>query len=121
MPKQKMIVAGGRDFIDHERMLAEFNNLVASGFMAPDCELVCGMARGADMTAYHIFRAHNNPVHVFHPDWDAEPKRAGFIRNAEMGDFADACIAFWDGQSKGTKHMIDYMQRLDKPLTVIRY
>lgn len=32
---------------------------------------------------------------------------AGFKRNEEMADHADAAIIFWDGKSKGTQHMID--------------
>lgn len=28
-----------------------------------------------------------------------------------MGDYADALIALWDGQSKGTKGMIDYAKK----------
>jgi len=38
-------------------------------------------------------------------------KAAGFIRNAEMAEYADALIAFWDGRSKGTKHMIDLAKK----------
>ena len=34
-------------------------------------------------------------------------RKAGPIRNNEMADKADALIAIWDGQSRGTKHMID--------------
>lgn len=38
-----------------------------------------------------------------------------------MGDYADACIAFWDGVSSGTKHMIEYMKKLQKPVKIILY
>lgn len=36
-----------------------------------------------------------------------------------MGDYADELIAFWDGKSTGTKDMIEYMQKLKKPVEVI--
>jgi hypothetical protein len=44
-------------------------------------------------------------------DWSLG-RSAGYQRNAFMAKTLDptsddACIAFWDGQSKGTKHMID--------------
>lgn len=32
-----------------------------------------------------------------------------------MGDYADCAIIFWDGQSKGTQHMINYLNKLNKP------
>ena len=38
-------------------------------------------------------------------------KAAGHARNRDMGDYADALIALWDGQSKGTKGMIDYAKK----------
>ena len=48
-------------------------------------------------------------------------KSAGFIRNADMGAYADAAIIFWDGESKGTKHMIQTMKKLDKPYYIFNY
>jgi len=44
---------------------------------------------------------------------------AGFNRNGEMADYADALIAVWDGKSSGTAHMIDTMHRLNKPVCVL--
>ena len=41
-------------------------------------------------------------------DWDVHGKRAGMLRNIEMGKQADALVAIWDGISKGTKQMIDW-------------
>lgn len=33
-------------------------------------------------------------------------KKAGIFRNIAMAEYAHALIAFWDGESKGTAHMI---------------
>ena len=38
-----------------------------------------------------------------------------------MGEEADALIAFWDGKSKGTAHMIKTMKRNNKPYWVYDY
>ena len=38
-----------------------------------------------------------------------------------MGDYADYLIAFWDGKSKGTLDMINYMQQLGKHGTIIKF
>lgn len=117
----KLIVAGGRDFVNTNRMIEELQKLVNSGNI-PDCpELVCGMARGADMLAYSLWANHNMKIHTFPADWKTHPRSAGYIRNAEMGNFADVLVAFWDGKSRGTKHMIDIMQRLNKPVYIVRY
>ena len=60
-------------------------------------------------------------IHEFPADWEFYGKRAGFVRNKEMAALADVGLGFWDGKSKGTKHMIDEMKRLNKPLYVVRY
>lgn len=118
----KLIVAGGRDFTDSNHMDAEIKNLVLNGTIPDDAELVCGMARGADATARNLWKTYYGlPVHEFPADWDKHGKAAGFIRNTEMAEFADFLIAFWDGSSRGTKHMIETMKAIGKPVIVIRY
>ena len=54
----------------------------------------------------------------FEPDWDRYGRGAGFRRNTEMAEHADALVAVWDGASRGTKHMIDTMRRLGKKVYV---
>lgn len=117
----KLIVAGGRDFVNTNRMIEELQKLVDSGNI-PECpELVCGMARGTDMLAYSLWANNRMPIHNFPANWDKHGKSAGYKRNQEMGEFADAAVCFWDGNSKGTKHMIDIMQRLNKPVYIVGY
>lgn len=117
----KLIVAGGRDFTDTNRMIAELQKLVESGEITDSPELVCGMARGADMLAYSLWTNNRMPIHNFPANWNKHGKSAGYKRNQEMGEFADAAVCFWDGNSKGTKHMIDIMNRLNKPVYIVRY
>ena len=117
----KLIVAGGRDFTDTNRMIAELQKLVESGEITDSPELVCGMARGADMLAYSLWANNRMPIHNFPANWNKHGKSAGYKRNQEMGEFADAAVCFWDGNSKGTKHMIDIMNRLNKPVHIVRY
>ncbi|WAQ79299.1 hypothetical protein E20_12 [Escherichia phage E20] len=117
----KLIVAGGRDFTDTNRMIAELQKLVESGEITDSPELVCGMARGADMLAYSLWANNRMPIHNFPANWNKHGKSAGYKRNQEMGEFADAAVCFWDGNSKGTKHMIDIMNRLNKPVYIVRY
>lgn len=38
-----------------------------------------------------------------------------------MAEYADACVVFWDGESKGSKHMIDIATSLNLPLRIIKY
>lgn len=98
----KTIVAGSRDF-------AEYDLLALHLDQSPwrITEVVSGKARGADSLGEE-WAAHNDiPVSSFPADWNKYGKSAGYIRNSAMADEAGALVAFWDGKSKGTKHMID--------------
>ena len=59
------------------------------------------------------------PIKQFPADWNKYGKSAGYKRNEEMAKYADALIAFWDGKSKGTKHMIDLAKRYGLKVKVV--
>ena len=100
----RTIVAGCRDIFSTK----EFKNarIVAKTHGIYIDTLVCGMAKGVDTMAYEWAKRVGIEVHKYPADWSLG-KSAGYIRNAEMADNADALIAVWDGYSKGTKMMID--------------
>lgn len=112
----KIIVAGGRDFNNYyilEKVLNSFKELID--------EVISGDARGVDELGARWATSNNIHVNHFPADWDYYGKAAGFIRNIEMADNADALIAFWDNKSKGTGHMIKTMQMKKKPYWVFNY
>lgn len=78
-------------------------------------EVVCGMAVGADRLGMKWAIANNIPVKEMPADWHTYGKGAGPVRNRAMAAYADAAIILWDGQSSGTRNMIDEMMRVKKP------
>lgn len=126
MPEFKLIVAGGRDFTNYTRLENELIALALdAGALAQfDVSIVSGMARGADSLAVLFAKRHHVHLHEFpctSAEWTIYGKRAGHMRNERMGRFADGLLAFWDGKSPGTKHMINFMKSLGKPTYVINY
>lgn len=120
MQELKVIVAGGRDFNDYQQLSdVLFDYAENQGDVA--ISLVSGMARGADALAYQFAQEHNVQCYAMPADWNTYGKAAGFRRNSDMAAAADALIAFWDGKSRGTDHMIQTMKKLNKPVTIIRY
>jgi hypothetical protein len=79
-------------------------------------EVVSGRARGVDRCGEIYAELLHIPVKCFPADWEQYGKSAGYKRNQQMAEYADALIAIWDGHSKGTKHMINIMSSLDKPI-----
>ncbi len=100
----KVIIAGSRDFNDYKK-LCEYCDLMLSN--TENVEIVSGTARGADMLGMKYALDRMLVLKEFPADWDTFGKSAGYRRNKQMAEYADALIAFWDGKSKGTKHMID--------------
>lgn len=116
----KLIVAGGRDFNDKQRM-SEILDAWVANYGRTGFSVVSGMARGADLLAWEYCRRNRVKCYEFPADWGQHGKAAGHIRNAEMARFADILIAFWDGESKGTKNMIQVMGREGKPVLIEEY
>lgn len=116
----RVIIAGSRGFDCFDTMLGHMS-LLPADFPNEDgtiTEIVSGGARGADRLGEDFAKLQFLPVKQFIPDWNGKGKGAGFIRNEEMANYADALIAFWDQKSNGTKHMIDCMRKRNKPVYV---
>jgi len=111
----KVIIAGSRTIWSPCPIR---NAIRESGFAIH--EVVSGTARGIDQLGE--MWAENNccPVRRFPADWDGLGKRAGYVRNAQMAEYADALIAVWDGKSRGTAHMIETMRKAGKNVFVHR-
>ncbi len=70
-------------------------------------EIVSGTCKGVDQLGEEWAGRKGIPVKRFPADWNQYGRRAGPLRNREMAKYADALIAIWDGESRGTKNMID--------------
>ena len=117
----KLIVAGSRGFTDYDHMLRVVIAMVDHEFADKKLSIVSGMAQGADQLGVRMAVQFGLPLYKFPANWNGLGKRAGFIRNTQMGNMADGLLAFWDGHSNGTKHMVDYMHQLKKPVHLIKY
>lgn len=117
----RVIIAGGRDFSDYffleKSCLNVFTDLFRKRYLTniksvdiPRIEIISGTARGADFLGEKFANQFGIKVKRFPANWELYGKRAGFCRNLEMSEYAKqdigVLIAFWDGKSHGTKHMI---------------
>lgn len=65
-------------------------------------------------------RENNLALEQYPADWRRHDKQAGYLRNVEMADSAQACVVLWDGKSKGAKMMIEIAQRCKLRLLVFQ-
>lgn len=103
-----VIIAGGRDFADYELLKQKvdyyLSNKIKEGYKII---IISGTAYGADKLGEKYAKEKGYKIKRFPADWNKLGKSAGYIRNKEMAENADALIAFWDSKSRGTAHMIN--------------
>ncbi len=83
-------------------------------------EIVSGGAKGVDACA-RKYATHNKIMLTeFLPEYARYGRAAPLKRNLQIIEYADEVLAFWDGESKGTKFVIDMCKKSSKKITVIK-
>lgn len=115
----KVIIAGTRTFKDYKLLVETCDRLLVKKH--PNIEIVNGGANGADRLGGKYAIQKGYKMTQFKADWDNLGKGAGYARNKEMAEYADAAIIFWDGCSRGAKHMVELARNHCLKLKVIIY
>ena len=116
----KLIIAGSRTFDDRVLMNMSIIKYLEEIDTTPDV-VISGGARGADLMGETWAHGNNIDVERYLPDWDGLGKSAGYRRNELMASKATHLIAFHDGESRGTQHMIDIATRRLLGVKVVTY
>lgn len=109
----KVIIAGSRDINEYDELL-----LAVKYADFKVTEVVSGTANGVDKMGERWAKEQGIPITRFPANWKEQGFSAGYFRNVRMGEYADALIAVWDGESKGTASMIRIMRMRMKPVYV---
>lgn len=112
-----LVISGSRSLTSYDFVKKVIDEGVAELVNHMDeavTELYSGHARGVDLLAERWAKENGIPVKTFIPDWNIHGKKAGILRNEEMANAGDVILAVWDGESRGTKHMIDYAKKTKK-------
>lgn len=117
----RIIVAGGRDFSDYDKMCSVLDPFI--GEEVDKVKIISGGAQGADKLGEKYAKESSMDLIIFPADWSKYGKSAGHIRNKQMAEYGDMLFAFWDGESRGTKNMIDEALKANniKEVRVIKY
>lgn len=110
-----VIIAGSRSISSMRALEAAIGR---SGFRCDG--ILTGNSRGVDTLAVEWGRAHGVPVDIVAPEWSRYGGRAEELRNRRMITRADACVAVWDGFSRGTMALVDLVEQSGLGLLVYR-
>lgn len=114
----RIIVAGTRGYDDYESFATTVKELIAG--VKGNIIFLSGMAKtGADKLIIDFCKNEGYLHYPYPADWDRFGKGAGFIRNSTMADNGTWLIAFHDGISNGTAHMIKVAKEKELRINVI--
>jgi hypothetical protein len=130
----RLIIAGSRAFNNYEQLKKCCDEVIAlnssrespychegcntygctlpcPGKGRPDITIISGTARGADQLGEYYAMKHGYNIERYPAEWDKYGRSAGYKRNEQMARIATHLMAFWDGKSRGTQHMIDLARK----------
>ncbi len=116
------LVVGSRSFNNYGLLKEKLDFFLSSH---KNITIVSGGAKGADSLAEKYAKEKRYNLCVFPADWDLG-KKAGPIRNEEMHRFIAnfehrGCVAFWDGESRGTQHNFALAEKYKTPLKIVKF
>ncbi len=104
----RVAIVGSREGVDLERVRRFVRTL------PKDVVVVSGGARGVDAAAESEAKRCGLKVVVLLARWKQYGRSAGFRRNEELAAYlekGDRLVAFWNGVSNGTRHVVECVQR----------
>ena len=119
MQQLNLIIAGSRDITNTDYILDKIKHYLQN-YTEDNITILSGNARGVDKIGETY--ANNNKIqcNIYPADWKSHGKSAGYKRNITIANNANALLAFWNGQSKGTKHMIDISKECNLKVRIVK-
>jgi hypothetical protein len=114
----KLAIVGSRTFEDYD-VMKKF--IIENIDINSITDIISGGAKGADRLGERFAAEFNKNLIIFRSDWNKYGKRAGFIRNVDIINECDFCVAFWDGESHGTKHDIELCIEKQKQYLIYKF
>jgi len=114
----KIAVVGSRNFCDYSFFAEKLEQIISN--LEGEIEFISGGCHNsADELIKRYCKEHNYNLTEYLPDWDLHKKAAGIIRNKLIVNECTHLIAYYDGQSKGTKSSIDMCNKQNKLIRII--
>lgn len=114
----KTVIAGSRKYNDYENAEKFIEECLKELLPNNKIVIISGGCKGADMLGIQYAANKGFDVIKYPAQWKKYGKAAGPVRNREMAQTADIIICFWDGNSSGTKSMIDYGKKAGKDVYI---
>ncbi len=95
-------------------------NIALDGYIPKEAdEIVSGGAVGVDSCAAEYAKKKGLKLTEFLPQYEHYGRAAPIVRNKRIVEYADKIIVFWNGRSKGTRSVIEYANKIGKPIEIV--
>ena len=123
-PVFALLIVGSRSITDYGFVRERLDHLIGPIRGKYRFQVVSGGANGVDKLAEQYAEDNGYDMHVMPAEWKKFGKKAGYIRNEAMHRYISGfthkgCVAFWDGNSKGTLHSRELAKKYGNPLRFI--
>ncbi|WP_283618693.1 helicase-related protein [Flavonifractor plautii] len=115
----RLVIAGSRDFNDYALLSKAVDKHLGDKGDDAKIIIISGTAPGTDQLGERYAKERGYKLECYPADWGHYGKAAGPVRNMNMANVADDVIVFWDGESSGTKNMIETAKAKNIPCTVV--
>ena len=116
----KIVISGSRTITDYAELKSFMSEVLGQYRRHHNIVIIAGGADGVDQLAKRYAKENAFMYKEFKPIYTSKKRdrRAPLRRNKDMAKTGDILVALWNGESPGTKHMIDVMKRKGKPTHV---
>ena len=114
----RVIIAGCRNYNNYNKAKPYIDFCLSNIRKENEIVIVSGCASGADAIGERYAKENGFKVEKYPANWKKHGNSAGPRRNEQMAKICDYVICFWDYKSKGTRSMIEYAQKYNKPIKI---
>ena len=118
LPTKRVVIAGCRNYTNYDEAKAYIDHCLSRMREENTIIIVSGGASGADAIGERYANENGFEIERYPADWKTYGRSAGPRRNKQMAEVSDYVICFWDEKSRGTKSMIAYAKKYDKPVRI---
>ncbi len=118
LPTKRVVIAGCRDYNAYDEAKEYIDFCLSNVRKENEIIILSGCASGADTMGERYAKENGLKIEKYPADWEKYGRGAGPKRNKQMAEICDFVICFWDEKSKGTRSLIDYAKKFDKPIKI---
>ena len=115
---KRVVIAGCRNYNNYDEAKPYIDFCLSNIRKESEIVIVSGCASGADAIGEQYAKENGFKVEKYPADWEKHGNSAGPRRNEQMAIVCDYVICFWDYKSNGTKSMIEFAQKNNKPIKI---